>query len=100
MPGRSSRSGLGISARTVTARLTGSMRESTVVTTPCSSRSGQAALRAVAAEAGLALEQAAILAKAKRTCLLCLEHDWKICHRARVCELLAERHGFVATHLG
>jgi len=51
-------------------------------------------------EAGLALEQAAILAKAKRTCLLFLEHDWKVCHRARVCELLGERHGFVATHLG
>ena len=51
-------------------------------------------------EAGLALEQAAVLAKAKRTCLLCLEHDWKVCHRARVCELLAERHGFTATHLG
>jgi uncharacterized protein (DUF488 family) len=51
-------------------------------------------------EAGLALEQAAILAKAKRACLLCLEHDWKVCHRARVCELLAARHGFTATHLG
>ena len=50
-------------------------------------------------EAGLALEQAAILEKAKRTCLLCLEHDWKACHRARVCALLAERHGFAATHL-
>lgn len=50
-------------------------------------------------EAGLALEQAAVLAKAKRACLLCLEHDWKVCHRARVCELLSERHGFTATHL-
>lgn len=50
-------------------------------------------------EAGLALEQAAVIGKAKRACLLCLEHDWKICHRARVCELLATRHGFTAEHL-
>ncbi len=50
-------------------------------------------------EAGLALEQAAVIAKARRACLLCLEHDWKICHRARVCDLLARSHGFVAEHL-
>lgn len=51
-------------------------------------------------EAGLALEQAAVIAKAKRTCLLCLEHDWRVCHRARVCEMLRARHGFEAAHLG
>jgi uncharacterized protein (DUF488 family) len=50
-------------------------------------------------EAGLALEQAAVIAKAKRACLLCLEHDWKSCHRARVCDLLAQRHGFRADHI-
>ena len=50
-------------------------------------------------EAGLALEQAAVIAKAKRACLLCLEHDWRVCHRSRVSEMLGERHGFVASHL-
>jgi uncharacterized protein (DUF488 family) len=51
-------------------------------------------------EAGLALERAAVIAKARRACLLCLENDWRVCHRARICDLLAERHGFVAEHLG
>jgi uncharacterized protein (DUF488 family) len=51
-------------------------------------------------EAGLALEQAAIIAKTKHACLLWLEHDWRVCHRLRVCELLSEKHGFVAEHIG
>ncbi|MDX2233148.1 MAG: DUF488 domain-containing protein [Hyphomonadaceae bacterium] len=50
-------------------------------------------------EAHLALEQAAVLARGQRTCLMCLEHDWRICHRARVCERLAAAHGFTAAHL-
>ena len=50
-------------------------------------------------EAGLALEQAAVLARAQRVCLMCLEHDWRVCHRARVCERLEGEHGFRAAHL-
>jgi uncharacterized protein (DUF488 family) len=49
-------------------------------------------------EARLALEEAAELAAAKRVCLLCLEHDWRICHRARLAEELARR-GFDIHHL-
>lgn len=50
-------------------------------------------------EAQLALAQAAMLARTSRACLMCLEHDWRVCHRARVCELLGEAHGVTATHL-
>jgi uncharacterized protein (DUF488 family) len=50
-------------------------------------------------EARLALEQAAVLARGGRTCLMCLEHDWRVCHRARVCELLETGHGIRAAHL-
>ena len=49
-------------------------------------------------EALLALEEAAEIAAGKRTCLLCLEHDWKICHRRRVGEMLEAR-GFKIHHL-
>ncbi len=50
-------------------------------------------------EAGLALEHAAELSRARRSCLLCFEADCAICHRRRVGELLAERHGFRMRHL-
>jgi uncharacterized protein (DUF488 family) len=50
-------------------------------------------------EAGLALEQATLLAQARPTCLLCFEHDWRVCHRARVCERMLERQDFEAVHL-
>jgi len=50
-------------------------------------------------EARLALEQAAVLARGQRACLMCLEHDWRVCHRARICEILESAHGFRATHL-
>ncbi len=50
-------------------------------------------------EAGLALEHAADLARARRSCLLCFEADSCICHRRRVGELLGERHGFTLRHL-
>lgn len=50
-------------------------------------------------EAHLALEHAAVLAKGKRTCLMCLEHDWRVCHRARVCEMLERAHELRAVHL-
>ncbi len=50
-------------------------------------------------EAMLAFEHAAALAAAQPVCLLCLEHDWRACHRARLAERLAER-GFSLQHLG
>ena len=50
-------------------------------------------------EAGVALEQAAELARARPSCLLCFEADPCICHRLRVGEILAERHGFTLRHL-
>lgn len=50
-------------------------------------------------EAGVALEQAADLARARPSCLLCFEADPCICHRLRVGEILAERHGFTLRHL-
>ena len=40
IPGRSLRSGLGSTARTVTARVTGSTRESSVATSPLNSSPG------------------------------------------------------------
>ena len=50
-------------------------------------------------EARLALEQAAVLARASRACLMCLEHDWRVCHRAHVCERLEEEYDIRAVHL-
>ena len=50
-------------------------------------------------EARLALEQAAALARASRACLMCLEHDWRVCHRAHVCELLEDAYDIRAVHL-
>ena len=55
--------------------------------------------RLATAEAELALAEAARLAAAAPTCLLCYEADWRICHRRRVGEVLAERHGFELRHL-
>lgn len=49
-------------------------------------------------EAGLAMAELMTLARAGPVCLLCLEHDWRGCHRARIAErLIAD--GFSATHL-
>ena len=50
-------------------------------------------------EAEIDLQQAAALAGTAPACLLCYEADWHICHRRRVAELLAERHGFTIHHL-
>ena len=50
-------------------------------------------------EAQLALQKAAEIAKAAPTCLLCYEADWRICHRRRVADILAQRHGFAVSHL-
>jgi uncharacterized protein (DUF488 family) len=50
-------------------------------------------------EAELALQEAAEIAQAAPSCLLCYESDWQICHRRRVGEILAQRHGFAVSHL-
>jgi uncharacterized protein (DUF488 family) len=50
-------------------------------------------------EAELALQEAGQIAEAAPCCLLCYEADWQICHRRRVAEMLAQRHGFVVSHL-
>jgi uncharacterized protein (DUF488 family) len=51
-------------------------------------------------EAELDLLQAAAIAEAAPSCLLCYEADWRVCHRRRIAEILAERHGFGIRHLG
>lgn len=50
-------------------------------------------------EAELALHEAALTATQSPSCLLCYEADWRCCHRRRVAELLAGRHGFAVHHL-
>lgn len=51
------------------------------------------------AEAEIALQQAAAIAAEAPSCLICYEADWRICHRSRVAEILADRHGFTIRHL-
>jgi uncharacterized protein (DUF488 family) len=51
------------------------------------------------AEAELALQQAGATAQQGPSCLLCYEADWRCCHRRRVAEILADRHGFTLHHL-
>ena len=51
------------------------------------------------AEADLDLRQAAEIAAAAPSCLLCYEADWRVCHRRRIAEVLARRHGFDVRHL-
>ena len=51
------------------------------------------------AEAELDLRQAAEIAEAAPSCLLCYEADWRVCHRRRIAEILARRHGFEVRHL-
>ena len=50
-------------------------------------------------EAELDLARAAEIAEAAPSCLICYEADSRICHRRRVAEILAERHGFPVHHL-
>jgi uncharacterized protein (DUF488 family) len=56
-------------------------------------------LKLASAEAELALQQAAAVALEGASCLLCYEADWRCCHRRRVAEILADRHGFTVHHL-
>jgi uncharacterized protein (DUF488 family) len=55
--------------------------------------------RMATAEAEIALAEAAEIAATSPSCLLCYEADWRICHRRRVEETLAARHGFAIEHL-
>jgi uncharacterized protein (DUF488 family) len=50
-------------------------------------------------ESQLALAEAAELAGKGRTCLMCLEQDWRVCHRAIVAKELANGYGLAAVHL-
>jgi uncharacterized protein (DUF488 family) len=50
-------------------------------------------------EAEFDLQQAAEIARAAPSCLLCYEADWQVCHRRRIAEILAERDGFSVCHL-
>lgn len=55
--------------------------------------------RLASVEAELALQQAAAIAQREPSCLLCYEADWRRCHRRRVSEILAGRHGIAVHHL-
>ena len=50
-------------------------------------------------EAELDLREAAEIARAAPSCLLCYESDWRGCHRSRIAEILAQRYGFEVRHL-
>jgi uncharacterized protein (DUF488 family) len=50
-------------------------------------------------EAELDLRQAADIANAAPSCLLCYEADWRVCHRRRVAEILTQRNRFAVHHL-
>ena len=50
-------------------------------------------------ESQLALAEAAGLAKHGRICLMCLEHDWRDCHRSIVARHLEKKYGIKPTHL-
>ena len=50
-------------------------------------------------EAELDLGKAGELAEAAPSCLLCYEGDWRVCHRRRIAEILAQRHQFAVRHL-
>jgi uncharacterized protein (DUF488 family) len=50
-------------------------------------------------EAQLGLLEAAEIAQAASSCLLCYEADWQICHRRRIAEILTQRPGFAVRHL-
>jgi uncharacterized protein (DUF488 family) len=55
--------------------------------------------RLASPEAEVELEQTAAMAQEAPSCLLCYEADWRICHRRRIAEILAERHRFAIRHL-
>lgn len=50
-------------------------------------------------ESQLALAETAELAAKARVCLMCLEHDWRACHRAIVAQHLEAAFGVKPAHL-
>jgi uncharacterized protein (DUF488 family) len=50
-------------------------------------------------ESQLALAETAELAGKGRICLMCLEHDWRVCHRSIVAQHLDDEFGVKPTHL-
>jgi uncharacterized protein (DUF488 family) len=50
-------------------------------------------------ESQLALSETADLAKRGRTCIMCLEHDWRDCHRAIVARHIEDEFGIRPEHL-
>lgn len=50
-------------------------------------------------ESQLALAETAHLARRGRTCIMCLEHDWRGCHRAIVAQHITEDFGIKPEHL-
>lgn len=55
--------------------------------------------RLVEPESQMALAETAELAGKGRICLLCLEHDWRVCHRAIVAQHLQDEFGIDPVHL-
>jgi len=51
------------------------------------------------AEAEHALHEAGAIAVGSPSCLLCYCGDWRTCHRSRIADILAARHGFTLRHL-
>src|SRR5690606_12187551 len=50
-------------------------------------------------ESQLALAETADIAARGRACLMCLEHDWRICHRSIVARRLTEEFGLKPVNL-
>jgi uncharacterized protein (DUF488 family) len=50
-------------------------------------------------ESQLSLAEAAEIAKRGRTCLMCLEHDWRECHRTIVAKHLTDDFGLMPVNL-
>ncbi len=55
--------------------------------------------RMVEPESQLALAEAAQVARKGRACLMCLEHDWRVCHRSIVAKHLEADFGLKPAHL-
>lgn len=55
--------------------------------------------RLVEPESQLALAETANLAQRQRTCIMCLEHDWRVCHRAIVAGRIEDEFGLKPQHL-
>ena len=65
--------------------------------TPTMTRIFEAKL--VEPESQLALAETAALARRGRTCIMCLEHDWRGCHRAIVARRIEDEFGLTPLHL-